>query len=392
MAEEKSRNHLKLILASQYFLYFGVLGIFLPYFNLYCYRIGFDGFQIGALTAVRTGATIIFPILWAAIADRFHNRKLIYIFFNFISTALWALYLYTVDFWAMLVITILYGIFYSPLISFLEAFTMDILGREKKSYGRIRAWGTFNFIVIVIVIGKIIDIFSTEIIIPLILIGSLIQSFISIKIPNIRISKKMPVIPWTTALKKKQIIIFLFCAFLMLVSHGTYYSFFSIHLENMGYGNTFIGITWALASIAEILVMIKSNSIFRRFSLENVLTFSFMIATIRWTILFFADTPTLILFSQLLHAVTYGTFHMASIIYIDQLTPQETKTSGQAINNAVTYGLGMMVGALFNGYFFESIGSSHLFIISGLIALSGGIIFWWYQKKHNQAKLVPYQT
>ncbi|MBT3310449.1 MAG: MFS transporter [Desulfobacterales bacterium] len=380
MTDEKSRNHLKLILASQYFLYFGVLGIFLPYFNLYCYRIGFDGFQIGVLTAVRTGATIIFPILWATIADRFHNRKLIYIFFNFISTAIWALYLYTVDFWAMLVITILYGIFYSPLISFLEAFTMDILGRERKSYGRIRAWGTFNFIVIVIVIGKIIDIFSTEIIIPLILGGSLIQSFISIKIPNIRISKKMPVIPWTTTLKKKQIVIFLFCAFLMLVSHGTYYGFFSIHLENMGYGNTFIGITWALASIAEILVMIKSNSIFRRFSLENVLTFSFMIATIRWTLLFFADTPTLILFSQLLHAVTYGTFHMASIIYIDQLAPQEAKTSGQAINNAVTYGLGMMVGALFNGYFFESIGSSYLFLLSGFIALSGGIIFRRYQK------------
>jgi PPP family 3-phenylpropionic acid transporter len=174
----------------------------------------------------------------------------------------------------------------------------------------------------------------------------------------------------------------------MLVSHGTYYGFFSIHLENMGYGNTFIGITWALASIAEMLVMIKSNSIFRRFSLENVLIFSFMIATIRWTLLFFADTPTLILFSQLLHAITYGTFHMASIIYIDQLTPQEAKTSGQAINNAVTYGLGMMVGAIFNGYFFESIGSSYLFIISGLIAFSGGIIFWRYQKKNIHAGTV----
>ena len=57
----------------------------------------------------------------------------------------------------------------------------------------------------------------------------------------------------------------------MLVSHGAYYGFFSIHLENLGYGSTFIGIAWALASTAEILVMIKSDKIFDRFSLENVL-------------------------------------------------------------------------------------------------------------------------
>jgi len=54
----------------------------------------------------------------------------------------------------MLVITVFYGIFYSPIISFLEAFTMDVLGTEKKSYGRLRAWGTIAFIATVIVLGR----------------------------------------------------------------------------------------------------------------------------------------------------------------------------------------------------------------------------------------------
>ena len=63
---------------------------------------------------------------------------------------------------------------------------------------------------------------------------------------------------------------------------------------------------------------------------------------------------------------------MASILYIDKMAPQTSKTIGQAVNNAVTYGLGLMVGFFLNGYLYEKIGSFALFSISCLIALAGG--------------------
>jgi len=369
-----SRSSFKLVVGSQYFLYFGVMGIFLPYFNLYCYHLDFSGLQIGTLSAIRSVALILFPLIWGALADRFQIRRPIYILCNFISTAIWVFFFYTTDFLAMLVITVFHGMFYAPIISFLEAFTMDILGTEKKSYGRIRGWGSMAFIMTVIVLGRIIDLYSIEIILILIFAGSLTQALISAKIPDIRIKKQAPFTLKAKVLLKRRVTVFLFCAFLMLVSHGTYYGFFSIHLENLGYDNTFIGIAWALASIAEILVMIKSDSIFRRFSLENVLVFSFMVAAVRWFALFFATSPAVILFLQIFHAVTYGTFHVASILYIDSLTPDETKTLGQAVNNAVTYGLGLMVGFFINGYLFEIMGLFALFMISSLIALAGGVL------------------
>jgi PPP family 3-phenylpropionic acid transporter len=274
----------------------------------------------------------------------------------------------------MFVITVFYGIFYSPIISFLEAFTMDVLGTEKKSYGRLRAWGTIAFIATVIVLGRIIDLYSIEIILVLIFAVSSAQAVISTKIPDIQIKKKTSFSVNVKVLLTPRFIVFLFCAFLMLVSHGTYYGFYSIHLENLGYGNTFIGISWALASIAEILVMLNSHSIFKRFSLDNVLVFSFMVAALRWLGLFFAVSPAALLLLQLFHAVTYGTFHVASILYIDSLTPDETKTLGQAINNATTYGLGLMIGFFINGYLFETMGLFKLFMISSLIALSGGLL------------------
>lgn len=369
---KKHINSPLFILGPQYFLYFGVLGIFLPFFNLYCYHIGFSGFQIGVLSAVRTLSTVVFPLLWGAAADRYQIRKPIYIFCNAVSSAVWASLLYTSDFYAMLVICALYGIFYSPIISFLEAITMDALGREKKRYGRIRVWGSVNFVIVVVLLGRLIDIYSIEIIIFMILIGSVLQAGLSFRIPDVAPAQHSPFRPGVRQVLKPRLIIFLLAAFLMLVSHGTYYGFFSIHLENLGYDKTFIGLAWALASVAEILVMIRSDALLKNTAIEKILIFSFVVAACRWALLFFTQSASVILFSQVLHAVTYGAFHIASILYVDKLIPAEAKTFGQAVNNAVTYGLGLTAGFMFNGILFEQTGSSSLFLISSLTALLGG--------------------
>jgi PPP family 3-phenylpropionic acid transporter len=364
----------RFIISSQYFLYFGVMGMFLPYFNLYCYHLGFSGFQIGILSAVRSVTLVFCALIWGGLADRFQIRRPIYIGCNFLCTAVWVFYLYTTDFRIMFAITLFYGLFYAPIIPFLEAFTMDVLGDNKKSYGRIRAWGSISFILIVIVLGKIIDLYSIKIILVLILIGSCLQALMALRIPDIRLEKKASFRPQAKVLLNRQVVFFLICAFLMLVSHGAYYGFFSIHLETLGYAKTLIGMNWALASTAEILVMIKSNQIFKRFSLEDVLIFSFIVAAIRWLVLFGATSLPVILLSQVLHAITYGTFHMACILTIDRLTPNEAKTLGQAVNNAVTYGLGLMVGFFINGYLYETMNTAYLFLISSMIALTGGMM------------------
>jgi PPP family 3-phenylpropionic acid transporter len=287
----------------------------------------------------------------------------------------WVFYLLTDQFGSMLLITVFYGVFYSPVISFLEAFTMDALGGKKHRYGSIRAWGSISFIAMVIAIGRIIDSMGARIILSVILVGSLLQAGLSLRLPVRPASpatepggQSGPLFRWTT-------VTFFGCAFLMLVSHGAYYGFFSIHLESLGFGGTFIGLTWAAASLAEITVMLGSGWIFERYAPQTVLLASFAVAVARWVILFFARSPVAILSAQLLHALTYGAFHMASILYIDALAPDASKTTAQAVNNAVTYGLGLMAGFFLNGYLYERLGSSPLFLVSAAIAFAGGLIF-----------------
>ena len=368
-------NRKKMILAAQYFLYFGVMGAFLPYFNLYCYKIGFDGVKIGNLAAARQVAMVIFPLIWGTLADRFKARRPIFIVASFASAVVWGGLLLTADYKWMLLIVTIYGVFYAPLIPFLEAFTMDILGGHKKSYGRTRLWGSIAFISMVLGLGWVIDRFSIKIILGVIFGGSLLQSLVAIGIPNVNLKNILSFSQGVKYVFHGRFIIFMISAFIMLLSHGAYYGFFSIHLNKLGYSTTFISGCWALASTAEIGAMVFSDRIFKRFSLKTVIIFSFLMAVIRWTVLYRVDGPLAILVSQLTHAVTYGTFHMASILYVDQLIPKEVKTLGQGINNALTYGLGLMVGFYISGNLYEHFGTPFLFAASAILALVGGLVF-----------------
>jgi len=369
----------KVVIRIQYFLYFGAMGVFLPYFNLYCLDIGFSGFQIGSLSAVRAAVLIVFSLLWGLLADRKGLRRPIYILCSFVSTILWALFLFTTDFVWMLIITVIYGIFYAPIISFLEAFAMDVLGKTKRRYGQTRAWGSVAFIAVVLVLGKLIENTGVSIVIALMLVISASQALASTAMPRVEGRRQVKTRDANSLLSSHSVV-FLVCAFLMLVSHGAYYGFFSIHLAQLGHGGSFIGLCWALASSAEVLVMINSAPLFARLSFKRVLVISFAAATIRWGILYVAESAVLILASQLLHAITYGAFHMAGILYMDELAPAEKKTLGQALNNAVTYGLGLTVGFFVSGALYESGSSADLFLVSALSAAVGGMLFYGFHR------------
>ena len=379
MANHNSKG--RKILSTHYFLYFGVLGVFLPYFNLYCYHLGFDGVQIGVMSGVRQAAVVFLPLAWGILADRTNRRKQLFVFCNIASAALFSLFFLSDEFLPMLAVTVLYSLFYTPIIAFLEAFAMEILGPERNHYGRVRVWGTIAFVFMALVLGQLVDVWGIKIILTLILGGSAIQALASFTMPASPPRSRKRFHVGAAYFFKKEVVVFQFCAFLMLASHGAYYGFFSIHMENLGYSPTFTGAMWALASIAEIGVMLWSAPILGRFRPRPVLVFSLCAAVIRWIITAYVTSPAAICGVQALHAATYGTFHIASIIYIEHLIPPEARTMGQAVNNSMTYGLGLMAGFLASGYVFDHMSAKTAFAASAGVAAMGAIMLGLYRAK-----------
>ena len=372
-----SQKHLKIILSAQYFIFFGVMGIVLPYFNLYCYHLNLSGLEIGIIGSTRSLLMIVCSLGWGIIADRYQNRRFLYIVCQFVYAVVSILFLYAHTFVEILCVTILASIFYSPLISFMEAFTMDLIGHNKHAYGPIRLWGSIQFIVMVLCVGALLNHFSYHIIIHMIVIGGFLQALVALAIP--KTTQKVEVKRQSDfgVFKQSHVLIYLLGLFLMLFSHGTYYAFSSIHLEQMGASSNEIAIFWALGSISEIFVMLNSTRLFNRFRVESVLNFSFGVAALRWFLMFYSTSVIFSIMTQILHAVTYGAFHVAGILYMDRCMPNASKTTGQAVNNAIGYGLGIMAGTFLSGYLFELVGTYYAFLFSGLIAVGAGSFMWF---------------
>ena len=57
------------------------------------------------------------------------------------------------------------------------------------------------------------------------------------------------------------VLAFYACVALMQMSHGPYYTFLTLHLEDLGYSRGVIGLLWALGVVAEVLMFLAMRRI-----------------------------------------------------------------------------------------------------------------------------------
>jgi PPP family 3-phenylpropionic acid transporter len=175
-------------------------------------------------------------------------------------------------------------------------------------------------------------------------------------------------------LRSPGVLAFYICVALMQMSHGPYYTFLTLHLERLGYSRGVIGMLWAVGVVAEVLMFMAMSRILARFSLRRVLMVSFLLAALRWLLLgSFAEFLWLLLFAQVLHAATFGSFHAAAIAFVQRSFGARQQGQGQALYAALA-GTGGALGALYSGYSWNALGATLTFSIASLAALAAAVI------------------
>jgi len=187
-------------------------------------------------------------------------------------------------------------------------------------------------------------------------------------------------------LKRPEVIAFLSICILVQISHGPYYTFYTIYLEQHSYSRSLIGQLWALGVIAEIIVFLFMHRWLPRFGLRLVLLISLLLSTLRWLIIgFYPDSMSLLIFAQCLHAASFGSFHAAAITWIHHYFTGKNQGRGQALYSSIGFGLGGAIGSLFSGYFWLSPGPTATFSMAALATLIAFFIGlrWLKDPLHN---------
>ena len=363
-------------LSSFYFVYFSILGILIPYWPLYLQEAGYDAARIGSIMAIIPATKIVSPAYWGWLADRYGKTLRLIRWASFLSWTIFLCLLGDRTGLGMLIGTMLgFSFCWNATLPLFEAVTLGHLGLQTARYSRIRLWGSVGFIAFVWLIGQLLDGELALARLPELITGLLIlQWCISLAVPPAREMRHADDnASLLGILRRGEVLVFFFAALLLQVSHGPYYAFFSLYLEQLNYSDTAIGQLWALGVIAEIAVFLYLHRIRRGMTLRFLFLGSLALSVMRWLLIgWAADYLALLLLAQLLHAATFATAHASAIEIVHRHFSGPHHAKGQALYSGLCYGLGGALGSFYSGQLWESLGPKGVFTLAAgfsLIAL-----------------------
>jgi PPP family 3-phenylpropionic acid transporter len=357
-------------LAGFYFFYFAVLGALVPYWGLYLKSIGFTPVDIGTLMAVLMLSRIVAPNVWAYIADHREDRMRVVRVSSFLTVLLFAGVFLGTSFWWLALVMLAFSFFWHASLPLIEVQVMHHTRNKPGAYGRVRLWGSLGFIASVSALGPVLDAAGPWWILPA-LIALMAGIWVySLTLPESEMTGHMEHPgPFFKVVLRPEILAFLAACLLMQVSHGPYYTFYSIYLEDHGYTKTVIGLLWAYAVVCEIGVFLLMPRILKHVDLRTVLMLSFALAATRWLMIgYFPDNLAWLILAQTLHAASFGTFHAAGMQMVYKFFVGKHQHRGQAVYSTVAFGVGGAIGSFYSGHTWATLGPGPTFAIAAVSA------------------------
>lgn len=349
----------------------------MPYMSVYFKSIGFNGTQTGQLLSLVTLSTIVAPHFWGWLSNKMGLPKRA-LQIAIIGACVMAASMNFVDsyqgiWWIML----FYAIFFSALTPLSDTLTLRSIRNLNVPYTRIRVGGSIGFIVAVTIAGYLIESFGPKVILPSVtafLFIAVLTSFYLYEQPVVTsITKRKG--DFLNLIKDREVIFFLILAFLSFMSHAPFNVFFAVHLTNAGFSGDEIGLLIAFGVLVEIFVFLFLGNFFAKLNIVYLLAFCFLCGIARWYLIaWYAENVWIALFTQLLHCITFATFHMLSIAQISRLFPEQYAAQGQAMYSGFAIGLGGGIGMVGAGYLWDWFGGQWTFTMASMVSVLALIV------------------
>jgi PPP family 3-phenylpropionic acid transporter len=356
-----------------FFGYYAYLGAFTPYVSLYFANKGMDAAEIGILMSLMQITRIFGPTLWGWVADHSERRVRVLRITAFSALGAFVGLFFGNSFAQFFVVMVLLNGCTSAQAPLSEALMLSEMHGDLTHYGRLRLWGSVGFIFAVTVGGKLLDQIGVAhmpwlawALLGLVLIASLRLR----ESPHAQVHRERPSV--MKLLKRREVISFFTSTMMMVASHSALYVFYSLYLAQIGYSKTVIGLMWSLGVIAEIVFFYFQAPFFRRFGAKTLMLVSLAIAVVRFAMIgACAQSLSLLLFAQILHAATFATHHSSSVLTMQRWFSGPLQASGQALYFSISYGIGGSLGGMLLSMFWHDNDGHAVFYAASAMAAIG---------------------
>lgn len=362
---------LALRMAAFYGTYFTVAGIYLPFWPVWLAHREMNPTEIGVLLAVGSIVKIVANLFFARIADRTGRTKLVVIGLGVASTLTLAAFGLVGGFAAFLLLSLLVGAVFSPMMPLGESITLRQARAGRIDYGRVRLWGSITFMVITVIAGWLIGLYGAGVIHALVVAAAIATFLATLTLPADAGRMAAPRKGAALALARHPaFLLFLLAASAAQASHAVYYGFSALHWRASGLSETVIGLLWAEGVIAEILLFAVGAKVTARIGPAALLALAGAAGLLRWGVS--AETTALWVLAivQLLHAVTFGAAHLAAMAFLTRAVPDNLSATAQSLYAGMVSGVAFGMAMPLSGWLYGQTGGGAFYLPVALSLLA----------------------
>lgn len=354
-------------LSAFYFFYFAAVGVYVMFLPKVLLDIGYSTRDIGIVLALAPLMRFLTPFLFL---KHIKLDQKLFKFILLLSVLSASLFYITINsFYLFMMNNAILGVCLSLLLPYIELIAIKELSDK---YGKSRLYGSIGFMLVGLVLAKYLT--MPEIALHYYLIATIITAIFALsllKYDDISLEANKDDERFSL-LKYWPLWVSLF---LMQVSFGGFYNFFTIYETSYGISLEMTSYLWAFGVICEVLIFYYQAPLLQK-NLLFMIQISILITAIRWFLLYlYPESLTVSFFTQSLHAFSFGLYHSAVILYLYKI--YSNKKLAQQFMLGIAYGLGGFIGALVAGQFY----GEYLFLYSSLIALISYFSLFYMKNK-----------
>ena len=341
-------------------MYYTVLAVFQSFVGNFDQDArGIQGTELMWLLVALPAVSLVIQPLWGYAGDRMALR----------NTALYLMGAGTVlsivlmgvsrSFFMLLLSTCLYAGFFTPIQPMGDSVILEDLGKRGMSFGPVRLTGSLSFALISLLFGFVFE--GRFHLVPWVSLLFCVLLMLSVKVlpkapGHQRGREKVPMAVLFRLPHMKQLLILLTA---LMLSMGYYYSYFTLHFTALPGGTAGLaGLSYFLSALCELPFLLNADKLFKRYGAGRLMLVSALLLVVRFALLAFTRSVAIAMVTQVLHGGCFIVITMSMALYVNQVVPDELRSSGQMLLSIVGFGLARVFGIVAGGYIANATGGS----------------------------------
>ena len=366
---------------SLYFaLFYGAIGVLLPFLNLHFRSIGFSGIQISSLLV---GGLVVQILLATQVGywfDRSPHKRLLLGSALLASTAVMAVLPILRQFFPIL---LLYVFTYTiGMISSATAVNLSYHagahpdgGRNR--FGKMRLWGSVGFSLMALLGGWLVEhrgIMANDAI--FVVLNLALVAIIFLVLPTKSFQTEESNVPSTGFLQVLKLIFsnrYFWMTIVALAMTDTMNdgirSFEAIFMKDLGVSTATIGLVVTLTALGEIPFMYWGSSILEKLGTRRLVIGVIAFDLARRLIIWIFPVPGIVMAGAILNAASFPMRLLVTIHLINLFIPKRFTTTANGFVSVALYGLGYILSNAISGVIYDYVSARHNYLFASILAI-----------------------